>query len=535
MHQHCREKNVGSGSRAATSFPRRYTVRMTLENLLQMNANKHPHREAVAFGDIRFSFQELYERSAKRAQALLDLGIGKGDHVATLGHNSMQLVETFFGLWQIGAVVVPLNIRLSPGELEYILNQSDTNALIFLQDYQPIVQQVASTVDKIKRYLYVGESCPSAYIDFEKITELQKDSPSSSSVCEEDVATIVYTAGTTGKPKGVILTHRNWAWGTANILMATWSYSKRSPKVLSANPFFHVGGFINLFWSIFNGGSIFILKKFDPKGMLSRIEKERPERLQGPSTIYKMLLQTPNIRDYDLSSVRIIGSGAESMPHETRKQIQEIFPNAGIWEFYGMTEACGVITIRSDEDTHRKPFSVGLAHVFEELRVVDENDRDVPCGEIGEIIVRGPHVMAGYYKDPEKTAEAIHDGWFHTQDLGRFDEDGFLYVIERKHNMIISGGENIYPKEVEDVLFRHPKIADTAVFGIPDAIWGHRVCAVVVPKTGEHLTAEEVVEFCEQQVAGYKKPRSVFFVESLPRSSIGKVLRDKLKDQFAGK
>jgi len=507
-------------------------MQMTLGNLLLINAEKYPAREAVAFEDERVSFLQLDQRANRRARAFLDLGVKKGDHVATLGYNSMPLLETFFGLWRIGAVLVPLNIRLSPGELKYILDQSDASTLVYLDDFAETVGQLAPGLGKIKRYLHVGERCPRNFIDFEKESARQGSGPLPLHIGEEDVATIVYTAGTTGKPKGAVATHRNWAWQIVNSLMATWSYASQAPKVLSANPFFHVGGFINLFWSIFNGGSIFILKKFEPREMLGWIQKERIERLQGPSTIYKMLLQVPDIMDYDLSSVRIVGSGAESMPHETRNRIKALFPNAGIWEFYGMTEAGGVLAVRSDVETESKPFSVGRAYLFEELRVVGEDGRDVPAGEIGEIIVRGPHVMEGYYKDPEKTAESLRDGWFHTQDLGRFDENGFLYVIERKHNMIISGGENIYPKEVEDVLFRHPKIADVAVFGVPDATWGHRVCAAVVPKAGEDVNPEEVVDFCRQRLAGYKKPKSVFLVKALPRSSIGKVLREELKNRF---
>jgi acyl-CoA synthetase (AMP-forming)/AMP-acid ligase II len=245
-----------------------------------------------------------------------------------------------------------------------------------------------------------------------------------------------------------------------------------------------------------------------------------------------MLLLVPDISKFDLSSVRVVGSGAETMPDQTRNNVKQLFPNAGIWEVYGMTEAGGIITVRPENHTASKPFSVGQANLFEDVRVVDEQGNPVPPGEIGEIIVRGPHIMQGYYKDPARNHEALRDGWFYTQDLGRFDEDAFLYVIERKHNMIISGGENIYPKEVEDLLFRHPAVADAAVFGLPDSLWGHRVCAAIVAKKGAQLTEGDVIEFCKGKLAGYKKPRSVFFVESLPRNAVGKVLRSELKELF---
>lgn len=507
-------------------------MQMTLGDLLRLNADRYPSREAVAFEDGRATFVHLDRRSNRRANAFLKAGVKRGDHVAILGSNSMELIEAFFGLWRIGAVPVPLNTRLSVDELAYIVNHSDASTVLFLKAYETIIMHLARELRKVKMFLCTGGACTKPFVDIDSETLLQTEMPPPIEVTEVDVATIIYTAGTTGKPKGAMATHRNWVWGIVNILMATWSYAAHPLKVLSANPFFHVGGFINLFWSIFNGGSLYIMKKFDPREMLTRIEQEGIERVQGPSTIYKMLLLVPDIANFDLSSVRVVGSGAETMPDQTRKNVKQLFPNAGIWEVYGMTEAGGIITVRSENHTASKPFSVGQANLFEDVRVVDEQGNPVPPGEIGEIIVRGPHIMQGYYKDPARNQEALRDGWFYTQDLGRFDEDAFLYVIERKHNMIISGGENIYPKEVEDLLFRHPAVADAAVFGLPDSLWGHRVCAAIVAKKGAQLTEGDVIDFCKGKLAGYKKPRSVFFVESLPRNAVGKVLRSELKELF---
>ena len=226
------------------------------------------------------------------------------------------------------------------------------------------------------------------------------------------------------------------------------------------------------------------MKDFNPQKVLETIEKEKITRLGNPPTVYRMLLQVPNIADYDLSSVLHLGSGSESIPDDTRNRLKKVFPNAGILENYGMTETCGGLTTRVEIDTDAKPYSVGLPHLSVKIRVVDDRGLDVKPGEIGEIIACGPNIMKEYYQNPEKTAEALRNGWLHTGDLGHFDQEGFLYIIERKHHMIISGGENIYPKEVEDVLFRHPKIAEAAVFGLPDAIWGEKVCAAVVVKQG---------------------------------------------------
>jgi acyl-CoA synthetase (AMP-forming)/AMP-acid ligase II len=248
-----------------------------------------------------------------------------------------------------------------------------------------------------------------------------------------------------------------------------------------------------------------------------------------------MLLQVPTIKNYDLSSVKFVASGSEMMPDETRNQLKKIFPGAGIVENYGMTETCAAISSRREIFTESKPYSVGFPLPFVKVRIVDNQGRDVVPGEAGEIIVSGPNIMKEYYKNPEQTAKAIRDGWLHTEDIGRFDEDGFLYIIERKHHMIISGGENIYPKEVEEILYKHPKIIEVAVFGLPDEIWGQKVCAAIVLKPGEQLSSEEVIEFCQENIASFKKPKVVYFVETLPKSPIGKILRSVLKKQFSEK
>jgi len=306
-------------------------------------------------------------------------------------------------------------------------------------------------------------------------------------------------------------------------------------KSLTVYPLFHAGSIANLAGNIFAGYTLVILKAFDPVQMLQLIQEEKVNRLGNPPTVYKMILQQPDIEKYDLSSVRYLMSGSEVMPDATRNQLKKVFPNAGIIDNYGMTETCGGTTSRSEEYTEAKPYSVGLPPVSLRVRVVNEQGEDTAPGEVGEIIVRGPNVMQEYYKDPEKTAEALRNGWLYTQDLGRLDEDGFLYIVERKKNMIISGGENIYPKEVEDVLYRHPKIAEVAVYGAPDEVWGEKVCAAVVLKKGEQLTAEEVIEFSKQNLASFKKPKFVEFVDELPKSPIGKVLRTELKKRFINK
>jgi acyl-CoA synthetase (AMP-forming)/AMP-acid ligase II len=504
-------------------------MEMTLSTLLKIGANNTPNHEALVFENARAAFGELYERASQRANALLSLGVKKGDHVATLSKNSLELVETFFGLWGIGAVVVPLNYRLSTKELCYILEHSDVSTLIFHNEFEEAVRRMRPSLPMINKLLVIGEEIPQYAVDFETETGIQSFVMPKIDVRGKDDATILYTSGTTGAPKGVVHTHEQWAWAAANGIIGN---NPRDDRFLTVYPLFHAGAFAAMFIVVFGGSTAVFLREFDQRRMIEMICREKITRLANPPTVYRMLLQLPGISEYDLRSVRCLQSGSEKMAEETRKQVSRLFPNAGIMENYGLTETCGLLATRWPEHTASKPGSVGLPHPFMEIRVVDSKGNKVGPDEVGEIIARGPNIMKEYYKDPEKTASAIRDGWLHTGDLGRFDEDGFLYVIERSQHMIISGGENIYPKEVEEVVRSHPKVAEVAVFGLPDKHWGEKVCAAIVLNKGEMMSAEDVITFCRENLASFKKPKNVFFCESLPKSAIGKVLRTKLKEEF---
>jgi fatty-acyl-CoA synthase len=505
-------------------------MEMTVDKYLDINAHNFPQREAVVFEDARATFAELNARVNRKANAFHSLGVKKGTHVGTLFFNCMEAVESIYALLKIGAVVVPLNIRLASAEMEYVVQQSDVTALVFQDRLEELARKIMSTCPKINLFASSGNSPSDEFIDLEKKTLEQSSEDPGLELLGEDPATIIYTAGTTGRPKGVVCTHDNWMWAVVNYMVAL---NSRYDKSLTVFPLFHAAAFVGLFVSIAAGVTYVFLKDFNPQKVLEMIEKEKITRLGNPPTVYRMLLQVPNIADYDLSSVLHLGSGSESIPDDTRNRLKKVFPNAGILENYGMTETCGGLTTRDEIDTESKPYSVGLPHFSVKIRVVDDQGLDVQPGETGEIIACGPNIMKEYYQNPGKTREALQDGWLYTGDLGRFDQEGFLYIIERKHHMIISGGENIYPKEVEDVLFRHPKIAEAAVFGLPDDIWGEKVCAAVVVKAEQRLESAEVIDFCKENLAGYKKPKIVYFVEALPKSPIGKALRSELKKQFA--
>jgi len=498
-----------------------------LPDILRISAGKYPDKIALIVEGEKTTFRQLHERANQRANALLKIGVKKGEHVATLVKNSRELIECIFGILKTGAVLTPLNYRLSKDELIYIINHMDVKTLIFSSSFVNEINDIAIQTPNVSKFLPIIGSCPKGFIDFEKETEQAQAWYKELDIEENDPATLLCTAGTTGKPKGVLATHQAWMWSCLNCILAM--KIKQETVSLMVYPLFHVAAFLNLFSLIFSGSTLVIMQDFDPKLVLKLIDKEKINRLGNPPSVYNMILQVPDIDKYNLDSVRLLNSASEIMPADTMKQIQQVFPNAGIFDNYGMTETCSLLTSRSEEYTEAKPNSVGLPVISMEVHVEDEEGRELPPGEIGEIVARGPSLMVGYYKDQEMTKQSIKDGWLHTQDLGYMDQDGFLYIVERKQHMIISGGENIYPKEVEDVLCCHPKILETAVFGVPDKIWGQNVCAAVVLKQAATMSEEEVIDYCRSNIASFKKPKKVIFLSKLPRNEVRKVLRTELK------
>lgn len=511
---------------------------ITLSSLIDISAGRYPDNEFIIFDYARATFSQFRLGVNKRANALLELGIGKGEHVGVYASHSMGLCETMLAIWRIGAVFVPLNYRNAPDELVYVIDHADVTSLICQDEFRERVALMKPRIPRVKNFLLLGSGAADDYIDFEAVTDRQSDEPPGIEVSRDDLASIIYTAGTTGRPKGVLHAHKNYILGAVTASLSGMSRVPEgsSPgyksKGLFSGPFFHIGGVLGFINVLLSGSSIVIQKQFNPVEALELIEKEKINRMQGVATLYNLLLMTPGLEKYDLSSVVALGSGAEAMPAETRKRLMKVFPNAAISEGYGMTESTGIISMRTSEYTESKPYSVGLPAALMQVKVVDETGKEVGPNEEGEVIARGANVMTGYYKDPEKTADALRDGWLWTHDLGRKDEDGFLYIVERKNDMIKSGGENIYPKEIEDVLYRHEKIAEVAVFGVPDPIWGQNVYAAIVLESGQEMTEEEVVAFAKEHLASFKKPKRVIFKESLPRSPVGKILRRNLRDEY---
>lgn len=503
-------------------------IPITLPYLLRRSAAKFPNKEAIVSKEGRLTYSQWDRHSNQRAHALASLGIKKGDHVATLFLNGRDVLETYLALLKLGAVLVPLNVRMTPSELEYLVRHSESRYVVHGPQFRDVIQKIKASLPQVEAW--VGcEVADGSVPDLNQLMMEQGGEDPMVDVGEDDLASILYTAGTTGKPKGVMLSHRNCVW--AGINLAQDSTFARHYRVLLVFPLFHAAAFSLVNVSLYLGCTLVCMPEFNPKAVMDLMVEERISKMAFPPTVWNFILQLPNLDRYDTTSVESISSGAEVMPLETKRKLMKLFPHAKLGETYGMTETAATITTLDPKYITEKIACVGEAFTNMEIRVVDEEDRDVPQGQVGEVLARGPNIMQGYFQDPAETAQALRGGWLHTGDLGRLDEEGFLYLVDRKKEMIISGGENIYPREVEEVLYTHPDISEAAVVGLPDSIWGERVHAVVCLKPGKVLSEGEVIAFCSGRLAGYKKPKSVEFVAKLPRSPSGKVLKRLLREK----
>jgi acyl-CoA synthetase (AMP-forming)/AMP-acid ligase II len=514
--------------------------RLLVGETIARNSRKFPDKEALIYGKTRLTYRKFNSRINQLAHALLDLGIKKGSKVAILAFNCNQFLEAYYALAKIGGVAVPLNFRLHPEELTYIVNHSDAEAFIAGEAFVETVKGMKKELPQVKRYVAISDKPVKGMLNYETWISKYSDDEPLVPLDEDDPAFIMYTAGTTGRPKGAVITHKNETvmWMLAGMYVFTepgihgglrvWDY-----KSFAAPPIFHLAAFGFCQFNFFAGATIVLPEEvFDPAYIMKTIQDEKINAILMVPAMANFMMLLPDLEKYDTSSLRIWISGAAILPTETRKQIQRFFPNARVFDMFGQTEMSPVVTALLPSESEGRETSVGRVLPFIEMRIVDENDNDVPVGEVGEAVYRGPTVMKEYYKDPKATAEAMRGGWFHSGDLLRADKDGFVYVVDRKKDMIISGGENIYPAEIEEVLYKHPKILECAVIGVFDEKWGESVKAVVVCKPGEKLTEQEVIEYCKQHLASYKKPRSVDFVDSLPRSTVGKVLKRVLREQY---
>lgn len=646
-----------------------------------------PEREAIIFGDKRITWKELNSRINKVANVLKKLGVKKGDKVAFLFYNSLQFIETNIGIQELGAVPVPMNFRYVALEMEFLLNNSDSVVFIFDDDALPELQKIREKIPKVMYLIHDGPNTPSDMLNYEQVLQAAKDKEIKVDIDVNDTAVIIYTGGTTGRPKGVMLSYENILSNEemalaflSNLLppveeldepvyaknelqrrlldytesltqipevffedpevqdkvivvetpskigpslasmtyamregklkhfvgkppegkydglvrmemtdrlreyanLAPLSYSRRGkiklifkilklmlqkkirvtgekdivkklkkalrnrPEIVEIEkttmvpPLFHLASYaVFLIGWMFRGSTVVFLesKKFSPEELLKSIEKEQLKSLFLVPTMWKWVLDfletNKDKLTFDLSSLAIALTGAAVLRGKYKKKILEYFPNAIVVDAFGQSEMAPVATMKVDGDVEAvEDRCVGEILDGLEMKVVDENNQPVPDGEIGEVCYRGASVMQGYYKDPEKTKQAIDaDGFLHSGDLG-YVKDGKFFVLERKKECINTGGEKVFPLEVEEILIEHPKIAEVCVIGVPDEEWGETVRAVVVLKDGEKMTADEIMQFVEGKIAGFKKPRSVVFAKEFPISPVGKILRAKIREEF---
>ena len=514
--------------------------RLLLGETIVRNVHKFPDKEAVIYGKTRLTYKQFNERINRLAHALLDIGIKKGSKVAILSFNCNQFLEAYYALGKIGGVAVPLNFRLHPEELAYMVNHSDAEAFIVGEPFVQMVKDMQKDLPQVRKYISISEKPVKGMLHYENWIAKYPDDEPLILIEEDDPVFIMYTAGTTGRPKGAVITHKNevvmWmlgGWYTFTEPNLFGNYKLRDFRSLAAPPIFHLAAFGFCQFNFFGGTTIVLPEEvFDPAYIMRTIQEEKINAIVLIPAMANFLFLLPDLDKYDTSSLQIWLSGGAILPTETRRLIQENFPSVRIIDLFGQTEMSPLVTGLLSSESKGRETSVGRVLPFIDMRIVDDNDNEVPVGTIGEAVYRGPTVMKEYYKNPKATAEAMRGGWFHSGDLVRRDAEGYVYVVDRKKDMIISGGENVYPAEIEEVLYKHPKILECAVLGVHDEKWGESIKAVVVCKPGEQLSEQEVIDYCKSHLASYKKPRSVDFVESLPRSALGKVLKRVLREQY---
>ena len=514
---------------------------LLLGEMLARNARKFPDLEGVIFKDKRIQYRALDERVNQLANALLSLGIGKGDSIGLLMENRQEMLEIFFAVAKIGAVNVPINIRLAPQEIAYILNNADVKILFLGEKFIQTVQSVKGDLPLIAEHIITDSKGVGGYKLYEEVLATGSSTLPKIRLQDDEDVFLIYTAGTTGKPKGAILTHKNLITSAMTISLETSLALPRkndipfiAPKVMSVTPFFHIAGVVSIIKTM-QALTPMVILDFDPVELLKAVERERITFLFLVPAMWLMVMNHPDFKKYDVSSLRTAAYGADVTTNALKERILESFPNAALYEAFGQTEMSATTVYMKHQDALRKEGSVGLPLFNVEVRIVNDAMEDVSVNEVGEIVYRGPGMMKGYYKNPEETRKAFEGGWFHSGDLVRRDEEGFVYVVDRKKDMIVSGGENIYSAEVESVLLTCPKIKEAAVVGIPDPKWGEAVKACVVLEPGKEATADEIITFCIENLARFKRPKSVEFMDGLPRNATGKVLKRELRNIFSAR
>ncbi|MGR6920761.1 acyl-CoA synthetase [[Actinomadura] parvosata] len=498
-------------------------------DLLRRTAARHPSKTAVVFGDLRQSYADLDLAVNRTANALAARGVTKGDRFAVFSHNNHAFVVTYFALARLGAISVPVNFMLGAEEVAYILGHSGASGILAEEALLPVARAAVTDDVRVRGVIGAGRD---GWEPFTAWSAFEDASEPRVEIADDDPIQLMYTSGTEARPKGATLSSRSLI--AQYVTCVVDGEMSAGDVEVHALPLYHCAQ-LHCFLTpgIFLGATNIILPGPSPAAILATIEGERATKLFCPPTVWISLLRHPDFDRRDLSSLRKGYYGASVMPVEVLKEIAARLPDVRLFNFYGQTEMAPVATILGPEEQLTRLGSAGRPALNVETRIVDDAGEPVPPGVVGEIVHRSPHAMLGYWNDPDKTAEAFRGGWFHSGDLGVMDEDGYLSVVDRKKDMIKTGGENVASREVEEAVYQHPAVAEAAVFGVPDEKWIEAVTAAVVLRDGGGVTEQELIAFLRERLAPFKTPKRVVFLESLPKNASGKVLKRELRSSIS--
>ena len=530
---------IGDRSRFSTASGTEPKARrlMSIVEGLKQSTRRSPEKTASICGSTRLSFQEVDERVNRLSSALAGLGISRGDRVAILSLNCHRFLELYYGVPQLGAIVVPINFRLQPPEIKYIVDHSGSRVIAVDPALAPLIEAVRGQLESVEHFILMSGERREGYLAYEKLLASATPDFDAPEVSDDELLGLFYTSGTTAEPKGVMLTHKNML---SNIAHSEGVYDYQPADIyLHAAPMFHLADGAAVFSHTSRGATQAFIPRFDPKQVLETISRERVSLLLLVPTMLNFVLQQPELDSYDLSSLRHLTYGASPIAPDLLRRAMKIL-NCQFGQGYGLTEASPLLTVLThqdhlvtDEKGARRLASCGKPVPGVDVRVVKDDGSDAKPGEVGEIIARGPNIMLGYWKRPEDTEDVLRDGWLHTGDLATVDEDGYIYLVDRKKDMIVTGGENVYSTEVEAVLYAHPAVKEAAVIPIPDSDWGEAVHACIAVRDGKQVTPEELGEFCRERLANYKVPRSIEFIDGeLPKGGTGKILKKQLRERY---
>jgi acyl-CoA synthetase (AMP-forming)/AMP-acid ligase II len=517
---------------------------MILTEILRKAIKFYPKKQAIVCGGKRWTYQEFYDRLNRLSRCLTGLGVRKDDKVAVLHPNCHYFLEAYYGIMQIAAISVPINYRLSAQEIAFILQDSESKILIVDPAFEEQVDSIRGDIQRVERILWTGErdvSKESRDLDYEMALHETNSNPlPGTPITSDDIAQIYYTSGTTGRPKGVMLSHKNvytHALGTIAEVHLT-----DSDVWIHVAPLFHLADAWATWAITWVGGTHILLREFEARAVLETMEREKVTVTNLIPTMLNIMVNHPDVGKYDYRNMRVLLSGGAPIAPEVVRKIAEIFKCDYI-QTYGMTETSPYLTLSilkdhlkrlPEEDQLRFKSKTGREFIGVELKVVNEQGGEVRRDEkeVGEIIVKGDIVTKGYWKLPEETEKSIRNGWLYTGDLAVIDEEGYVTIVDRKKDMILTGGENVYSTEVENILYTHPAILECAVIGVPDPKWGEAVKAIVVLKDGQKATGQEIIQYCKHRIAHYKAPKSIDFIDVLPKTGSGKIHKKGLRDKY---